>query len=159
MERFWSKVKKTESCWNWIAGRDKDGYGQFAEPRTFKWRAHRYIWTHLNGPIPEGLVVLHSCDNPSCVNPAHLSLGTVKDNVRDALEKRRLKHPMTKLHGETNAACKLTDQQVQEIRTLYASGQSRDKLSEHFRISKSQLGRILRGESRYQNPQPSPPFP
>lgn len=81
--RFWAKVEKTENCWWWIAGRTPGGYGQFqmdGRPHP----AHRVAWMLTNGrPIPAGLHVLHACDNPPCVRPEHLRLGTVADNMAD----------------------------------------------------------------------------
>lgn len=92
-ERFWSKVDKSGECWLWIASRLSGGYGQFqmgGRPHA----AHRAAWILANGPIPPGLHVLHSCDNPPCVRLDHLRLGTVADNMRDkALRGRYNRNP------------------------------------------------------------------
>ncbi len=88
MNRFWSKVNKTDNCWNWLACKTKDGYGRiFIKDKVLL--AHRVSWAIHDGQIPKGLQVLHRCDNPSCVNPAHLFLGTVSDNMRDSVAKGR----------------------------------------------------------------------
>lgn len=90
--RFSKQVKKTASCWEWIGAKDQDGYGAFkAEVGGVRYlKAHRYSWViHTGELITEELVVLHECDNPSCVNPSHLSVGTVKDNVHDMMGKGR----------------------------------------------------------------------
>lgn len=95
-DRFWEKVHKTESCWLWTAS-VKDGfpYGQIGHPGTrTPRRAHRVSWELHNGPIPAGLFVLHKCDNPRCVRPDHLFLGTQSDNLKDAYSKGRMVSPM-----------------------------------------------------------------
>lgn len=93
MNRFWSKVDKGDdgewgSCWLWTARTNHFGYGEFWFRKTIH-KAHRVAWILVNGEIPDGLCVLHRCDNPSCVNPEHLWLGTKCDNNRDKAEKGR----------------------------------------------------------------------
>lgn len=94
-ELFWTKVRKGESCWEWQASVNSSGYGwfRFGEKRT-PTGAHRVAYVLANGPIPDGLQVLHRCDNPPCVNPTHLFLGTNGDNHADKLAKGR--HPNTR---------------------------------------------------------------
>ena len=88
MVRFWSKVKKTPLCWNWIAGSDEHGYGRFKADGKIR-IAPRVSWKLKYGSYPK-LMVLHRCDNPRCVRPGHLFLGTQKDNMADAAKKGRL---------------------------------------------------------------------
>ncbi len=93
-DRFWSKVGKggEGDCWEWKAGRFGNGYGHFTTTRAgiqSGHRAHRFAWVLATGPIPEGLCVLHKCDNRPCCNPQHLFLGTDLDNARDRDQKGR----------------------------------------------------------------------
>ena len=117
-EKFWEKVDKTEECWNWLAGKNKKGYGNFCvsigNSRDKSWLAHRMAWTLEMGEIPNSMQVLHKCDNPSCVRPDHLFLGSNQDNVNDKMKKGRYKC----LHGEDNPASKLTEDDVKLIRKL-----------------------------------------
>lgn len=91
-ERFWAKVDKSGDCWVWTAAKHDFGYGVFQlgrGPSEGLRRAHVLSWLWSNGPIPDGLVVCHRCDNPPCVRPDHLFLGTLGDNTRDMVAKGR----------------------------------------------------------------------
>lgn len=88
MERFWSKVEKSDGCWTWIAGCDPQGYGTFGLDGKVQ-KAHRVSYQLAIGPIPAGAHVLHSCDNPPCVRPDHLRAGTRSDNMRDKVARGR----------------------------------------------------------------------
>jgi hypothetical protein len=88
LSQFLSKTAKTGSCWLWLGSVNKDGYGK-TKLAGKHMTTHRLSWIFHRGPIPEGLEVLHTCDNPPCVNPDHLWLGTNLDNQRDAAEKGR----------------------------------------------------------------------
>ena len=105
--RFWAKVQKTDSCWLWTAAKNRFGYGRFMLNGKVV-RAHRVAWTLAYGQIPEGAgfhgtCVLHLCDNPMCVNPSHLVLGTQGENCRDMASKGRAWNP-------TADACRATTQ-------------------------------------------------
>ena len=88
MERFWNKVDKTDDCWNWTASKNIQGYGYFRFDGKMR-KAHRMAWLLVNGEIPDGMCVCHTCDNPGCVNPIHLWLGTNQDNMDDMNNKGR----------------------------------------------------------------------
>ena len=90
--RFWRKIQKTTGCWLWTAAKNKKGYGIFGLGKQTD-KAHRIAWRLIVGPIPAGLFVLHKCDVPNCVNPAHLFLGTNLDNVKDMIAKGRNSPP------------------------------------------------------------------
>jgi len=101
MKRFWSKVDTSGECWNWTASTDHDGYGYFAIGlKTAK--SHRVSWEISNGPIPAGMHVLHKCDNPRCVRPSHLFLGTNSDNMSDKVTKRRQARGVRHGHAALN---------------------------------------------------------
>lgn len=129
-ERFWSKVDKTTSCWEWIGCKVR-GYGQFGFEGKVQY-AHRVSWKLLNGD-PLDLKVLHKCDNPSCVNPNHLFLGTQKENIDDMLSKNR------QVKGEQKPDVKLTKKQVLEIRH---SKLSQRKLSKLYNVCPSHVWHI-----------------
>lgn len=91
-ERFFAKVDRSGVCWVWTAGGNENGYGHFSPGHGLRREyAHRWSYEHHVGPIPPGMVVMHACDNPPCVNPAHLSLGTNQDNMLDMVAKGRSK--------------------------------------------------------------------
>lgn len=87
--RFWSKVDTSGDCWEWTAGCFKRGYGAFSYAGKNPGYAHRFSYELHHGPIPKGGVVMHTCDNRKCVNPAHLNAGTQRDNIHDSIKKGR----------------------------------------------------------------------
>lgn len=118
-ERFWRQVKKTPGCWEWT-GRSKSnrGYGQIGMggKGAKQVLVHRFSYELHKGPIPEGLVVMHACDNPRCVNPDHLSVGTSSDNIQDAVRKGRWKSIPPLHFGEKQHSSKLTAEKVLYMR-------------------------------------------
>jgi hypothetical protein len=93
VERFWIKVDTGGICWEWLGGKNPKGYGHLNREingRNLPIRAHRFSWMIHYGEIPEGMCVCHKCDNPGCVRPEHLFLGTISDNGKDAWRKGRL---------------------------------------------------------------------
>lgn len=115
-QRFFSKIDRTETCWIWIGNKRPNGYGTIQEggKGSSTLSAHRLSYKIHKGDIPEGLVIMHSCDNPSCVNPDHLSVGTYKENTADMIAKGR-KLTVAPL-GTSNGKAKLNDELVRYIR-------------------------------------------
>lgn len=134
----WRQDPET-GCWIWTASVAGKGYGQLRIPGTRRnVYAHRFSYELHHGPVPKEMQVCHRCDNPRCVNPKHLFLGTCADNLADMRDKGR------HLYGERNAQAKLTEAQVAEIR-LNKEGKSQYALAEHYGVSQAHVGRILRG--------------
>jgi len=132
-KRFWPKVNKDGDCWLWTASIKPAGYGQFhlyIEGKRHTLYAHRVAWEAANGPIPEGQCVLHKCDNPVCVNPGHMFLGSHADNALDKARKMR-------------AAKKLSVLEVQMIRIHAAAGFTQREIAKDFGISQGTVHIIL----------------
>ena len=146
-ERFWANVDRTtpDRCWPWRRSRKADSeYGQVRQGDRVR-RAHVVAWELTNGPVPDGLNVLHSCDNPPCCNPAHLFIGTNADNVADREEKGRGNHSAHWRPGHTPMA-KLDPERVRRVRALSANGLSQRVVANEVGISQSQVSRILGGK-------------
>lgn len=141
-ERFWSKVRIGDGCWEWTAAIDHRGYGKIwvGSKRDGTWRmaaAHRVAWELANGPTGE-LHVLHQCDNPRCVRPSHLFLGTHGDNMRDCVEKGRhgtTRKPHRIARGERNSHAKLTADDVRAMRSSHARGEAISAIAREYGLS------------------------
>lgn len=150
VERFLSKVniKGIGSCWVWQGCRSATGYGYFNIDGKIK-RTHRVSYQLFRGPIPEGLHICHRCDNPPCVNPLHLFLGTQKENMQDAARKGRMSTPRRKYisvpkSDETHPRAILTDEQVRFIRSSPAESRTLTKM---FNVSRWTICRARNNRS------------
>ena len=139
-DTFWGKVKKTDYCWEWTASKTY-GYGQFVFNKKH-YRAHRFSWGIHFGDIPAGLIVCHKCDNPSCVRPDHLFLGTTKDNVSDKLSKGR--HRFGRSYGPKNHAVKVKEIDASKVINLFNSGLRVREIAPMFCVGKSTVSNIIR---------------
>ena len=139
-DRFWAKVQKTTNCWIWLASKDIKGYGWFGINSKNVVKAHRFSYELHKGKIPKGIFVCHSCDNPHCVRPNHLWLGTNDDNVQDMVKKMR--HTF----GERNAMAKLTEKNVMKIKKLLHTGEYTGRqIAKLFNVSGVIISQIKHG--------------
>lgn len=138
LNRFWAKVNRTETCWIWTACKSLTGYGQIGREKSRdRFAAHRVSWVIENGPIADGLLVLHRCDNPSCVRPSHLFLGTDADNVNDMIEKGR------EAKGFSFPQTKLSNDQILYIRRAYSYGITQVELAQEFGVCQPHISDIV----------------
>ena len=144
-ERFWEKVKRGPGCWEWQGHRRPRGYGLFARSRQggrkqIIWDAHRFAWMIERGPIPLGMLVCHHCDNPACVRPDHLFLGTNRDNKLDSVSKGRHRW----CNGEKNGRAKLTASDVAMIRRRLTAGEKQADIADAFGVSQTTVSLLHR---------------
>lgn len=154
--RFDSKIKLCESgCWEWCGWKNNKGYGIFdvfiGKRRSRKLLAHRVNFAIHNGHIPNGLFILHRCDNPICVNPEHLFAGTQKENVADAMRKGRNSTPPASSRkffiGSRHGNARLTEEIVREARRRNAAGESGHNLAKEYGVHFVTMYDALRGET------------
>lgn len=142
-ERLWPRVSKTETCWLWT-GATWNGYGVIYHNGKQD-GAHRVAWMLTNGPIPEGMWVLHRCDVRNCVNPEHLFLGTIDDNNADMGAKGR-RRGNARRGAERKGNVHLTEDDVREIRRLYKPGSqefSQTALARRFGVNQQNISQII----------------
>ena len=149
--RFWRHVTPTDGCWEWDGDRGNLGYGRITEggDNGKSLPAHRVSWEIHHGPIPSGLLVCHHCDNPPCVNPAHLFLGTAKDNAQDMARKGRSPatvHPGLTA-GEKNGGAKKTAEEIAALRALWrVGGVTQRQLAKEYGLHFTTVCQILKGQ-------------
>lgn len=141
---FWDGVDTSgglDACWPWTRGLSH-GYGQVGRATYGHGLAHRVVYEMAHGPIPDGMVIRHACDNPPCCNPLHLIGGSTADNVADKVSRGR------QPRGEKNGAAKLTDAQVADIRDAVAQGAKHREVAERFAISTKYVSEIITFKKR-----------
>lgn len=147
---FWSKVDikaKNTDCWEWMGAKKPSGYGNVRIDKKYR-LAHRVSWEITNFEIPDGMIVCHTCDNPSCCNPHHLMLGTIKSNAADMVKKGRAYTGDTLGVGVNNVNAKLDWDSVTEIRDLYINNiYFQYELAELYGVTQPAIGSIVRNET------------
>ena len=151
--RFWERVERTDNCWEWVGARNLSGYGHL-------WiaggniSAHRISWLLHYGSIPSGMLICHHCDNPGCVNPQHLFLGTQKENLADRERKGRTPkgdRSSRRLHldryptGERHYKAKFSIDEVLSIKQAVANGSCQRKLARQYEVHKDTIWRVVHG--------------
>jgi hypothetical protein len=148
LERFWAKVERGPSCWVWGGCRNNRNYGQFRVLGQCL-LPHRFSYLIHYGPVKKGMCILHKCDNPKCVNPEHLRLGTMKDNTQDMISKGRSKFIQFNgriLRGEEGTKAKFTNKQAAEIRRRYwGRNATQLQMAGEFGVTQSTIWRIAHG--------------
>lgn len=141
------KIDVITDCWEWIGSRTmrRGGYGQMSR-KSKVLRAHRVSWMLHNGDIPPGMFVCHACDNPPCCNPAHLFLGSSKENSDDCFSKGRGKVPSGYV-GDKCPASKLTSIDIPEIRARLSRREPMHRIASHYGVTTQAIHRIKKGET------------
>lgn len=148
--RFWSRVDRSGptlreelgQCWICTSAKDKDGYARiYSNMKHNNVCAHRLAWEIIRGAIPENMLVLHKCDNPACVRPEHLFLGSQAENMNDKTTKVR------QARGERHGMSVIGPDDVREIRRLEGTGLTQSEIASRFGLQQTQVWRILRGKS------------
>lgn len=169
IQRFWSKTTKGDGCWLWSgATAGSNGYGRMWDGKR-NVMAHRFSYELHRGPIPEGALVCHRCDNPLCVNPGHFFLGTVKTNAEDMVSKGRQcrgdehwqrKHPERRLYGDRNGSrlrpealkrgaenpmARWKEADIIAMRDMYRDGFTQQEIANQFGTTQARVSEIVRG--------------
>jgi hypothetical protein len=137
--QYFRKSADPDDCWLWT-GLTKKGYGYFVI-NARQVRAHRFSYELVNGPIPDGYIVCHRCDNPACVNPAHLFLGTATINMADKMGKGR------EARGARIKKSTLTDADIRVIRARYSAGETQRAIAADFGVTNKAVGYIVRRQT------------
>jgi hypothetical protein len=145
IQRFWRQVEITDGCWIWKGYRNPLGYGRMRVHGLGKAMilAHHISYEIHHGPVPDGGWVLHHCDNPPCVRPDHIYLGTPKQNSQDAVSRGR----WADLRGENNNFARLTETSVREIKRRIAEGERCAAIARAFGVSYGAIYEIIKGRN------------
>lgn len=140
-KRFWSKVKFTDTCWEWQGSRQEHGHGLF-KYKNKSVKCHRFVLeTYFDTEVPEDKVVRHLCNNPCCVNPLHLAVGTQKDNVRDREVSNRSNR---RTRDNTHGMAKVNTHQIKEMIHLKMLGYKVTYIASKFNIHKTTAHKLIK---------------
>ena len=143
LTKIWDRTQKTETCWLWKGPVDKNGYGLFRVAGKTA-RVARLVYKRVNNvSLRESECVLHRCDNPGCINPAHLFVGTHAQNMADMAQKGRANRPI----GALNGRARLTPEQSVEIRARSRAGESQFELASAYSVSRGAIYHVLAGRT------------
>lgn len=149
IKAFWAKVdvSSASECWPWNGASSPNGYGNIRINSSYM-KAHRAAWIIAHFDIPAGFIVCHACDNPSCCNPGHLMLGTIRSNYVDMATKGRAQHRKNKAVGTRNTNAKLDSNKVAAIRNKYFSGEANQyELANEYCVTQSTIGAVVRNKT------------
>ena len=138
-ERFIKFVKETTNCWEWTGARNKiNNYGVFGNAEGKTVSTHRWFWEYTMGPIPQGKILCHTCDNPFCVRPAHLYVGTVQTNILDKIQRGRL--------GRCGGAgvTKLKKEDIRDVLIRYTKGESVKQIAILYNVHYNTIYKYIR---------------
>lgn len=147
-------VNEKTGCWDWVRAKDTKGYGHM-KVRGFHFIASRLSFLIHNGYLPDDLMVCHSCDNPGCVNPGHLWLGTAKGNMQDMISKGRQR--WVSRRGEENPRAVLSESQAREVIELIAAGLNNRAIAKRYGVTHASISNIRRGKTWRELPRPDSP--
>lgn len=145
--RFWRRVVQAPGCWDWTGQKNQRGYGQIEAMiagQRFVWLAHRVTWTLAKGEIPADRIVKHSCDNPSCCNIKHLSLGTHQDNMAEAVSRNRMRQAMKGRTGAAHPRSRFTEaQRLQAVSLRFDYGMELAEIAQVIGCNRTSVGRWI----------------
>lgn len=155
LERY--EPEPNSGCWLWTGELNNKGYGTFTHGRGVRWLAHRASYIEANGPIAEGVCVLHKCDTPACMNPQHLFAGTLYDNWHDMFQKGRWAGSgWPRRKGTQHTHAKLTESVVAAMRDRSRAGETHEEIAQAFGFKRQTVSLSISGKTWAHVPNPVP---